>query len=141
MQGIDLVAGGKSKKSKRTAPKSDDIYLKLLVKVPHLPLSLSLSSLYMCGAFALWLTWIAYMWTAVPFSGAEDREQFQCGDTEEALHEQGQQAAIVSLQVDSFHEGQGTSLSLSLSVSPRLCVCIFYLVAERIEGKKTRKYT
>ena len=32
-QGIDLVAGGKSKKSKRTAPKSDDIYLKLLVKV------------------------------------------------------------------------------------------------------------
>ncbi|KAK3441582.1 hypothetical protein EUGRSUZ_B01908 [Eucalyptus grandis] len=30
--GIDLVAGGKSKKTKRTAPKSDDIYLKLLVK-------------------------------------------------------------------------------------------------------------
>ncbi|MFQ6667904.1 hypothetical protein Gotur_033758, partial [Gossypium turneri] len=34
--GIDLVAGGKSKKTKRTAPKSDDIYLKLLVKVPSL---------------------------------------------------------------------------------------------------------
>ena len=33
LQGIDLVAGGKSKKTKRTAPKSDDIYLKLLVKV------------------------------------------------------------------------------------------------------------
>ncbi|RVW60384.1 60S ribosomal protein L18-2 [Vitis vinifera] len=32
-QGIDLVAGGKSKKTKRTAPKSDDIYLKLLVKL------------------------------------------------------------------------------------------------------------
>ena len=32
-QGIDLKAGGKSKKTKRTAPKSDDIYLKLLVKV------------------------------------------------------------------------------------------------------------
>ncbi|KAF8387885.1 hypothetical protein HHK36_026547 [Tetracentron sinense] len=31
--GIDLVAGGKSKKSKRTAPRSDDIYLKLLVKL------------------------------------------------------------------------------------------------------------
>ncbi|KAF9669314.1 hypothetical protein SADUNF_Sadunf14G0094700 [Salix dunnii] len=30
--GIDLKAGGKSKKTKRTAPKSDDIYLKLLVK-------------------------------------------------------------------------------------------------------------
>eukprot|EP00268_Persea_americana_P062953 TRINITY_DN8112_c0_g1_i3.p3 TRINITY_DN8112_c0_g1~~TRINITY_DN8112_c0_g1_i3.p3 ORF type:complete len:115 (+),score=19.96 TRINITY_DN8112_c0_g1_i3:1356-1700(+) len=31
--GIDLVAGGKSKKTKRTSPKSDDIYLKLLVKL------------------------------------------------------------------------------------------------------------
>ncbi|XP_059451770.1 large ribosomal subunit protein eL18x-like [Corylus avellana] len=31
--GIDLVAGGKVKNSKRTAPKSDDIYLKLLVKL------------------------------------------------------------------------------------------------------------
>ncbi|MBA0645603.1 hypothetical protein Goklo_013682, partial [Gossypium klotzschianum] len=31
--GIDLVAGGKSKKTKRTAPKSDDIYLKLTVKL------------------------------------------------------------------------------------------------------------
>ncbi|PKI49774.1 hypothetical protein CRG98_029823, partial [Punica granatum] len=30
--GIDLKAGGKSKKTRRTAPKSDDIYLKLLVK-------------------------------------------------------------------------------------------------------------
>ncbi|KAL0558316.1 hypothetical protein IC582_002876 [Cucumis melo] len=33
--GIDLVAGGKSKKTKRVAPKSDDIYLKLLVKNVH----------------------------------------------------------------------------------------------------------
>ncbi|KAL5068764.1 hypothetical protein RYX36_019651 [Vicia faba] len=31
--GIDLKAGGKNKKSKRTAPKSNDIYLKLLVKL------------------------------------------------------------------------------------------------------------
>ncbi|ONK78696.1 uncharacterized protein A4U43_C02F21480 [Asparagus officinalis] len=31
--GIDLVAGGRSKKTKRTAPKSDDPYLKLLVKL------------------------------------------------------------------------------------------------------------
>lgn len=28
-----MVAGGKVKKTKRTAPKSNDIYLKLLVKV------------------------------------------------------------------------------------------------------------
>ncbi|KAG5416440.1 hypothetical protein IGI04_004007, partial [Brassica rapa subsp. trilocularis] len=33
LQGIDLVAGGKSKKTKRTAPKSDDVYLKLTVKL------------------------------------------------------------------------------------------------------------
>ncbi|PKA50972.1 60S ribosomal protein L18-2 [Apostasia shenzhenica] len=31
--GIDLIAGGRSKKTKRTAPKSDDVYLKLLVKM------------------------------------------------------------------------------------------------------------
>ncbi|KFK32338.1 hypothetical protein AALP_AA6G228700 [Arabis alpina] len=31
--GIDLIAGGKSKKTKRTAPKSDDVYLKLTVKL------------------------------------------------------------------------------------------------------------
>ncbi|KAJ0848304.1 putative ribosomal protein L18e [Helianthus annuus] len=31
--GIDLIAGGKSKRTKRTAPRSDDIYLKLLVKL------------------------------------------------------------------------------------------------------------
>ncbi|KAJ4875161.1 60S ribosomal protein L18-2 [Raphanus sativus] len=31
--GIDLIAGGKSKKSKRKAPKSDDVYLKLTVKL------------------------------------------------------------------------------------------------------------
>ncbi|CAL9765892.1 unnamed protein product [Musa acuminata subsp. burmannicoides] len=31
--GIDLVAGGRSKKARRTAPRSDDVYLKLLVKL------------------------------------------------------------------------------------------------------------
>ncbi|EYU21621.1 hypothetical protein ABFS82_09G094400 [Erythranthe guttata] len=31
--GIDLVAGGKSKKTKRTAPRSNDVYIKLLVKL------------------------------------------------------------------------------------------------------------
>ncbi|KAL0692369.1 hypothetical protein Bca4012_059549 [Brassica carinata] len=36
--GIDLIAGGKSKKTKRTAPKSDDVYLKLLVKVVNMEL-------------------------------------------------------------------------------------------------------
>ncbi|CAL9108440.1 unnamed protein product [Musa textilis] len=31
--GIDLVAGGRSKKARRTASRSDDVYLKLLVKL------------------------------------------------------------------------------------------------------------
>ena len=31
--GIDLIAGGRSKKTKRSAPKSDNVYLKLLVKL------------------------------------------------------------------------------------------------------------
>ncbi|XP_042472882.1 60S ribosomal protein L18-3 [Zingiber officinale] len=31
--GIDLVAGGRSKKTRRTAPKSDDVYLKLIVRL------------------------------------------------------------------------------------------------------------
>ncbi|KAM7273574.1 hypothetical protein ACFE04_028238 [Oxalis oulophora] len=31
--GIDLIAGGKSKKTRRTAPKSNDVYLQLLVKL------------------------------------------------------------------------------------------------------------
>ena len=32
-QGIDLIAGGRNKKTHRTAPKSDNVYIKLLVKV------------------------------------------------------------------------------------------------------------
>ncbi|KAJ0977749.1 hypothetical protein J5N97_013223 [Dioscorea zingiberensis] len=31
--GIDLIAGGRSKRTKRTAPRSDDVYLKLIVKL------------------------------------------------------------------------------------------------------------
>jgi hypothetical protein len=33
VQGIDLKAGGRNKKKVRTAPKSDNVYLKLIVKV------------------------------------------------------------------------------------------------------------
>ncbi len=33
VQGIDLEAGGRNKTKHRTAPKSDNVYLKLLVKV------------------------------------------------------------------------------------------------------------
>ncbi|KAG9147781.1 hypothetical protein Leryth_026429 [Lithospermum erythrorhizon] len=43
--GIDLKAGGKVKKTKRTAPKSNDIYLKLLVKVAHEQVKAPLPSL------------------------------------------------------------------------------------------------
>lgn len=45
--------------------------------------------------------------SALPVSGSEDWEQLQCGCSEAALHEQGQQAAAFSLQIDPFHEGQG----------------------------------
>jgi hypothetical protein len=37
LQGIDLEAGGRNKKTWRTAPKSDNVYLKLLVKVRTVP--------------------------------------------------------------------------------------------------------
>ena len=33
IQGIDLEAGGRNKQTHRTAPKSENVYLKLLVKV------------------------------------------------------------------------------------------------------------
>jgi hypothetical protein len=33
LQGVDIKAGGRNKKVHRTAPKSDNPYLKLLVKV------------------------------------------------------------------------------------------------------------
>lgn len=35
MQGIDIVAGGRNKKTRRTAPKSENVYLALMVKVRH----------------------------------------------------------------------------------------------------------
>lgn len=37
-QGIDLEAGGRNKKTHRTAPKSENVYLKLLVKVGRSPM-------------------------------------------------------------------------------------------------------
>lgn len=76
--GIDLKAGGKSKKTKRTAPKSDDVYLKLLVKV-YLD---SLCFLYVI--FNLFDGFNFVVWcalTALPILGKEDRKQVQCGDT------------------------------------------------------------
>ena len=48
VQGIDLKAGDKSKKMARTAPKSNDIYLKLLVKVSSLAIY-KLFSGFWCG--------------------------------------------------------------------------------------------
>ncbi|URD85623.1 60S ribosomal protein L18 [Musa troglodytarum] len=47
--GIDLVAGGRSKKARRTASRSDDVYLKLLVKV-----SSSVVGLRACDWFRDW---------------------------------------------------------------------------------------
>lgn len=57
-----MVAGGKRKKKVRTAPKSNDIYLKLLVKVLSLSLSVSLY-MYVCGygGFGVWLTRVRWI--------------------------------------------------------------------------------
>jgi large subunit ribosomal protein L18e len=33
LQGIDIIAGGRNKKTHRKAPKSDNVYLALIVKV------------------------------------------------------------------------------------------------------------
>lgn len=71
-QGIDLVAGGKSKKTFRTKPKSDDVYLKLIFKVK--------SSLLHCYFF-ICFRFSAKMWSkmacnfnsvVIQFSGKED---------------------------------------------------------------------
>lgn len=37
VQGVDLVAGGRNKSKHRTAPKSENVYLLLLVKVRRAP--------------------------------------------------------------------------------------------------------
>ncbi|GMP32550.1 hypothetical protein CsSME_00006253 [Camellia sinensis var. sinensis] len=101
--GIDLKAGGKSKKTKRTAPKSQDIYLKLLVKA-HLSLFLShFLSLSLCVYICMYVfifkssnlcvllkKMTVDLCSAVPFSCEEDGKQVQCCDTEEVVHEQGQ---------------------------------------------------
>jgi len=60
--------------------------------------------------------WV-YLWTVVPVFGEEDRQQVQCGDTEETLHEQDQQASSFSLSFDHFHEGQGPSLFIYIHLS------------------------
>ena len=52
------------------------------------------------------------LWTVVPVFSEEDMQQVQCGDTEETLHEQDQQASSCSISFDHLHEGQGPYLSL-----------------------------
>ncbi|KAF5838199.1 hypothetical protein DUNSADRAFT_3248 [Dunaliella salina] len=47
IMGVDLVAGGRSKKTQRTAPKSDNVYLKLLVKQSSLQLACAYCSALM----------------------------------------------------------------------------------------------
>lgn len=96
-----MVAGGKSKKTKRTAPKSNDIYLKLLVKV-----SLSLSLARSCERSLI----CEFGFVVVPVSGEEDRQPIQCGDIEAFDHEQSQQSAALPLPTHTAREGQGSLL-------------------------------
>lgn len=118
-QGIDLVAGGKSKKSKRTAPKSDDIYLKLLVKVPtsnkhsvSLPHSKKKKKFFFSLKVESFgsghcVNGSVCLWSAVQVSRTENREQIQCDDIEAAVHEQGEQGPTVALEADQIHARKG----------------------------------
>ena len=104
LQGIDLIAGGKSKKTKRTAPKSDDVYLKLTVKVRTLtvifcPFFFRLKEVLICFENI----------AALQVSGKENTEQVQCSDSEEAFHEQSQQSSSLSLQARRVHDWQGSN--------------------------------
>lgn len=61
-----------------------------------------------------WSIWILTgidLNSAVPVSCAADWKQLQCGDSEAAFHEQGQQGASLPLQIDSFHERQGIDVT------------------------------
>jgi hypothetical protein len=101
-----LVAGGKVKKSKRTAPKSDDIYLKLLVKVSIISLCVYIIYMCICG-FRNLLNDSCGVRSAVPVSGTENRKQLQRGDSEAAFHEQDQQPAIVDLEANQVLARKG----------------------------------
>lgn len=91
-----MIAGGKSKKTKRTAPKSDDVYLKLLVKV-----QLNLRSVVI-----FWF--IDSIFCDFGFRcGEENGEQVQCRDSEAFVHEQSEQSAVVSLSSDPIHGWEG----------------------------------
>lgn len=52
MQGIDLEAGGRNKKTWRTAPKSENVYLKLLVKVRGGAVAVGVCSFCLCWSTA-----------------------------------------------------------------------------------------
>lgn len=52
----------------------------------------------------------------VPFFGEENWKQVQCGDSEETVYEQDQQAPALSIPSRSSHEGQGTVDYLFISV-------------------------
>lgn len=56
--------------------------------------------------------------SALSVLSEEDRKQLQCGDIEEALHEQNQQTSDFNVSIDSLHVWQG--------------ICFFELVSKHI---------
>lgn len=63
--------------------------------------------------------------TAVPLPCAENWKQVQCGDTEEAVYEQGQQTSTFSLQVGPLHGGKGSFfLSGSTLLLDKFMACL-----------------
>ena len=59
------------------------------------------------------MNWFVFiMWSALQVLGAKDGEQVQRGDTEEAVHEQDQQAADLPQEAHHFHEWEGWTFYL-----------------------------
>lgn len=128
VQGIDLEAGGRNKKTWRTAPKSENVYLKLLVKVRTAallrllwqvtlpqpgasPCWLARSSSSMLSLPSSLLRCISLLAAALQLPGEENRQQVQQGGAEAAIYVPDQQAAPVPLQAHKVHEKQGGHLT------------------------------
>ena len=100
-QGIDLKAGGRNKKVARVSPKSENVYLRLLVKVPAVCLCNSRHGIGIDGLPLLLFR------AALPLPRQAHGEQVQQGRAEAHVHEQDEQASSVRVQAGDFPAGQG----------------------------------
>ena len=101
-QGIDLKAGGRNKKVARVSPKSENVYLRLLVKVQAVSLC---DSRHGIGIYGLP---IPLFRAALSLPRQAHGEQVQQGRAEAHVHEQDEQASSVRVQAGDFPPGQGS---------------------------------